>query len=186
MSRTQVEKKGDSVQWCSYWCPQGTLLFLGHFSHTNTPCTTVQDLKAGTDIYLTVGHMLPSTKSTRSLSFGLYSRFLSVEMCKNLSWLANLSLQMWTHLQLLKRKVTVHCNQSSTKTNENVKLKCHTRRYQAACAYEEREGREAELHGCIFVLNRGAGANKVIENTDVSIWHNPLVYSYVTRSQWAK
>ncbi len=32
------------------------------------------------------------------------------------------------------------------------------------------EEREAELRGRVFVLYRGAGANKVIENTDISSW----------------
>lgn len=29
---------------------------------------------------------------------------------------------------------------------------------------------EAELCGCVFVLYRDAGSNKVIENTDISSW----------------
>lgn len=41
-------------------------------------------------------------------------------------------------------------------------------RVVSSCVHPE-EG-EAELHGCLFVLYRGAGANKVIEN--ISRWLN--------------
>lgn len=41
-------------------------------------------------------------------------------------------------------------------------------RVVSSCVLPE-EGK-TELHGCIFVLYRGAGANKVIENNDLSSW----------------
>lgn len=97
------------MQWCSYWCPQGTLLFLGHFSHTNTPCTTVQDLKADTDIYLTVGHMLHTLYKIHQIS--VFWIVFKVSVSRNVQKHSMISKLVFTNVDTLAPLETQsHCS----------------------------------------------------------------------------
>lgn len=79
------------------------------------------------------------------------------------------SVIAWVVLPPLQKQATTKWHKrGELKLNWN-KLKCQTEmsnRVVSSCDQPE-EG-EAELYGCDFVLYRGAGANKVIENTDIS------------------
>lgn len=123
--------------WCSCWCPQGTLLFLGQFFHTKHTlhhCAGLWEMQEN--------NTWPSQKgiatSFTKISSNLINWWLNWKR-KTTRWAAALVLlSLLLSTAPYKRWSFRQCDQSLTEINWNVNPKCQTGWHQAVCG--ERKG----------------------------------------------